>query len=106
MRIEKMDKVYSIVTIVFALCLLLYAGILFILKDVDLIPKSYMAKISDKKLYAKRFAILIALISMAPLLSGIIALFGKIEIMIIPALIVLIGGIIAAIIIGVKIMPK
>ena len=78
-----MDKVYSIVTIVFALCLLLYAGILF-----------------------KRFAILIALISMAPLLSGIIALFGKIEIMIIPALIVLIGGIIAAIIIGVKIMPK
>lgn len=101
-----MDKVYSIVTIVFALCLLLYAGILFILKDVDLIPKSYMAKISDKKLYAKMFAILIALISMAPLLSGIIALFGKIEIMIIPALIVLIGGIIAAIIIGVKIMPK
>ncbi|MBR4413512.1 MAG: hypothetical protein IKS60_07840 [Lachnospiraceae bacterium] len=65
-----------------------------------------MAKITDKKLYAKRFALLIAMIAMAPLLSGIIALFGKIEIMIIPALIVLVGGFIAALIIGIKFMPK
>ena len=65
-----------------------------------------MAKITDKKLYAKRFALLIAMIAMAPLLSGIIALFGKIEIMIIPALIVLVGGFITALIIGIKFMPK
>ena len=65
-----------------------------------------MAKITDKKLYAKRFALLIAMIAMAPLLSGIIALFGKIEIMIIPARIVLVGGFIAALIIGIKFMPK
>ena len=102
-----MEHAYSIMTIIFGICLLLYAGILFIFKDVDLIPKSYMAKISDKKLYAKRFAILIAMIAAAPILSGIIALFGKIEIMIIPALIVLVGGFIAAIVIGIKfIMPK
>ena len=65
-----------------------------------------MAKITDKKLYAKRFALLIAMIAMAPLLSGIIALFGKIEIMIIPALIVLVVVFIAALIIGIKFMPK
>ena len=65
-----------------------------------------MAKITDKELYAKRFALLIAMIAMAPLLSGIIAHFGKIEIMIIPALIVLVGGFIAALIIGIKFMPK
>ncbi|MBO4784970.1 MAG: hypothetical protein IKX08_04380 [Lachnospiraceae bacterium] len=65
-----------------------------------------MAKITDKKLYAKRFALLIAMIAMAPLLSGIIALFGKIEIMIIPAFIVLVVVFIAALIIGIKFMPK
>ena len=65
-----------------------------------------MSKITDKKLYAKRFALLIAMIAVAPLLSGIIALFGKIEIMIIPALIVLVGGFIAALIIGIRFMPK
>lgn len=101
-----MDKAYSILTIIFAVCLFLYAGLLFILKDVDLIPKSHMSKITDKKLYAKRFALLIAMIAVAPLLSGIIALFGKIEIMIIPALIVLVGGFIAALIIGIRFMPK
>ena len=101
-----MEHAYSIMTIIFGICLLLYAGILFIFKDVDLIPKSHMAKITDRELYAKRFALLIAMIAMAPLLSGIIALFGKIEIMIIPALIVLVGGFIAALIIGIKFMPK
>ena len=101
-----MEHAYSIMTIIFAVCLFLYAGILFIAKDVNLIPKSHMAKITDKKLYAKRFALLIAMIAMAPLLSGIIALFGKIEIMIIPALIVLVVVFIAALIIGIKFMPK
>ena len=65
-----------------------------------------MAKITDGELYAKRFALLIALIAMSPLLSGIIALFGKIEIMIIPALIVLVVVFILALIIGIKFMPK
>lgn len=100
-----MDKAYSIIMIIFALCLLLYSLLLFLAKDVNLIPKSYMAKISDKELYARRFAILIAMIAAAPLLSGLIALFGRIEIMIIPALIVLVAGIIVAIIIGVRIIP-
>lgn len=44
------------------------------------------------------------IISTAPLLSALLALFGSF--MIIPAVIVLIGGIIGGIVIGIHIMPK
>ena len=44
------------------------------------------------------------IVSSAPLLSALVALFGSL--MIIPAVIVLIGGIAGGIAIGIRIMPK
>ena len=99
-----MDKAYSILMWVFSGGLFLYALVLFIFKDTELIPKSDKAKITDKKTYAKQFAKVIALVALAPMLSGIVGFLGGF--FMIPAVIVLIGGVIAAIIIGIKIMPK
>ncbi len=100
-----MDKAYSILMWIFSAALLLYAGLLLLFKETELIPKSYMAHIENKRTYAVRFAFLIMLIAVAPAISGLVAFFG--ESFIIPALIVLVAGIVGAIIIGVKfIMPK
>ncbi len=88
-----MEKAYFFVTAAFAGALLIYAGILYAAKSVDLIPKSQFADIKDKKKYAVQFAKLIAVIALAPLISGIISLFAPIP----AALAVLVVGIVAAI---------
>ena len=95
---------YSIITIVFALVLFLYAGLLALLKDYDLIPKSYMSKVKDKRQYTLHFALIIVMIAVVMAVSGIMALFGKV--MLIPAIIVLVVGFLASIIIGVKIVSN
>ena len=100
-----MDKAYSILMWIFSAALLFYAGVLLLFKEVELIPRHYMAHIEDKRTYAVRFAYLIMLVAAAPALSGLVAFFG--EFLILPAVIVLIAGVIVAIVIGVKfIMPK
>jgi hypothetical protein len=100
-----MDKAFSILMWALSVGLLLYAGLLLIFKETELIPKYYMAHIEDKRTYAVRFAFLIMLVAAAPAISGVVAFFG--EAFMIPAFIVLIAGVVGAIIIGVKfIMPK
>lgn len=69
-----------------------------------LVPRNWAAKMTDKKRYAKQFGKVVMIVSSAPLLSALVALFDSF--MIIPAVIVLIGGIAGGIAIGIRIMPK
>ncbi len=99
-----MEYGYSILMGIFAIVLLLYGLITFLTGDILLVAKHWAAKISDKKHYARQFGKVIMIISTAPLLSALLALLGSF--MIIPSVIVLIGGIIGGIVIGIHIMPK
>ena len=101
---KKMEYGYSILMGIFAGVLFLYGLITFLSGDILLVARNWAAKISDKKRYARQFGKVIMIISTAPLLSALLALFGSF--MIIPAVIVLIGGIIGGIVIGIHIMPK
>ena len=99
-----MEYGYSILMGIFAGVLFLYGLTTFLSGDILLVARNWAAKISDKKRYARQFGKVIMIISTAPLLSALLALFGSF--MIIPAVIVLIGGIIGGIVIGIHIMPK
>ena len=99
-----MEYAYSILMGIFGILILLYGLVIFLSGDIELVPKNRMAKIADKKRYARQFGKVIMLVATGPVLSAIIALFGTF--MIIPAIIILIGGIVGGIIIGTKIMPK
>lgn len=101
-----MDKAYSILMFCFSACLFLYAGLLALTRDVGLVPKTYAAKIKNKKEYAKGIAKVVALTALAPLISGVVALFGDMDRMVLPALLVLIAGFIVFIYLGVKRMKK
>lgn len=70
-------SVFSIVMFCFAGGLLIYAGLLAITKDPELIVRDYAAKMEDKKKYATRFARTIAIIAIAPVVSGIAGSFDN-----------------------------
>ena len=97
-----MEYGYSILMGIFAIVLLLYGLVIFLSGDILLVPKHWASKMSDPKKYAKQFGKIIMIISTAPLLSAILALFGSF--MMIPSIIVLIGGIAGGIIIGIHIL--
>lgn len=99
-----MEYAYSILMGIFGTLILLYGLIVFLSGDIELVPKNWSSKISDKKLYARQFGKVIMLVATAPILSAIVALFSSF--MMIPAIIVLVGGIAGGIAIGVKLMPK
>ena len=99
-----MEYGYSILIGILGIILLLYGLIVFLSGDIMLIPKNWAAKMTDRKRYAKQFGKVIMIVSSAPLLSALVALFGSF--IIIPAVIILIGGIAGGIAIGVRIMPK
>ena len=99
-----MEYGYSILIGILGIILLLYGLIVFLSGDIMLIPENWAAKMTDRKRYAKQFGKVIMIVSSAPLLSALVALFGSF--MIIPAVIILIGGIVGGIVIGVRIMPK
>ena len=99
-----MEYGYSVLMGIFAVVLFLYGLLITLSKDILLIPKNWASKTSDKKLYAKQFGKVIMLVSTAPLLSAGLALFGSF--MMIPSIVVLIGGIIGGIILGIRMMPK
>lgn len=67
---------YSILMFCFSGALLLYAAILGLSGDSGMIPKSYAAKGADRRAYARAFARMMAVVAMAPLSSGIVALFN------------------------------
>jgi hypothetical protein len=91
---------FSVLMFLFAGGLFLYGAILQS-GDFDLIYKNYRVKApKNKKAYTKAFGKVIALVGLAPCLSGIVALFGEEDRMALPAMAVLIAGSIAAIVIG------
>ena len=99
-----MEYGYSILMGIFGIVLLIYGLIVFLSGDIMLVPRNWAAKMTDKKRYAKQFGKVVMIVSSAPLLSALVALFGSF--MIIPAVIVLIGGIAGGIAIGIRIMHK
>ena len=70
-----MEYAFSILMICFAGALLLYAGLLALTKDANLIPKAHAVQMKDEKAYAVQLAKVIALVATAPLHGGIVGLF-------------------------------
>lgn len=98
-----MEYAYSILMFCFSGAILLYAGLIAPGND-ELIGRSWAAKMKDKKAYARQFAKLLALISLAPLLSGVVALICSPDKMPLLPVVVLIGGTIVCIRIGLRFM--
>ena len=71
-----MEYALSFIAFGFGGALLLYAGILWLTKDVKLIRRWYTAEIKDPKLYAKTFALLIAFLALALLAGGWVGLYA------------------------------
>lgn len=86
-----MEHAFSILMLIFAAALFLYAGLTAISKTL-ILPKRFTvsAKMPDKKKYAVQFAKIIALVACSPLLSGGIGYFA--------------GDLAAAIILGVTLI--
>ncbi len=71
-----MEYGFSILMFSFAALLLLYALILCRTKDPRRIPRNRAVKMTQPLEYAKRFAKAVALVALAPLLSGVLGLFA------------------------------
>lgn len=67
----------AILMLIFAVAILLYALLIALTKDTGLIRKMYAVKVKDKKLYAVKFAKILAIVSIAPALSGIAGLLSE-----------------------------
>ena len=90
---------FSILMFCFSGALLLYAILLAITRDFDLIPRGEAAKVKDKRDYAKRFAEVIALTAVPPAHCGLVALSSAGW-----AVVVLVVEMVLAIWLGTKIM--
>ena len=98
-----MDNGFSILMILFSVAILLYAGLLALTKDYNLLPRNSMISVEpkDQKAYAVRMAKVIALVALAPLAGGLVGflhLFAGLAVMLI--------GFIASIYAGTKIMKN
>ena len=71
-----MNYVYPIIMGCLALGILGYAAVIAIAGTTDLIPRHYAAKVRNKKIYARRFALLLVIVAAAPIISGIVGLFS------------------------------
>ncbi len=67
---------FSILMFCFSGALFLYAALLAITKDVQLIPRMHAAKVKDGKQYAAKFAGAIAMAAVPPAHCGLVALFS------------------------------
>ncbi|MBQ5973820.1 MAG: hypothetical protein IJL69_06420, partial [Oscillospiraceae bacterium] len=70
-----MEYGYSILMFCLAGAIGLYAGLLALTGDAELIPRGQFAKMRDKKAYARRFAGAAAFAAAAPAVSGVVGLF-------------------------------
>ena len=93
-----MERAYSILMFCFAGGILLYSLILAIVRSPDLIPRTYAAKRQTKQKYAIQFAKIIALVSLAPALSGLVGLVAPT----VPSLLVLIVAFIFCLRLGIQ----
>jgi hypothetical protein len=96
-----MEQGYGILMIAFAVALWVYALCLST-GDYGFVLRGHATKPRDKKAYARYVGKIVAFVALGPFVSGLISLIGDFNIMIWPALIVLIGGTTGLIIIAVK----
>ena len=96
-----MEYAYSILMGIFAIALLLYAGLMALTKDYKMLPFRSRASVNpkDKKKYTVQLAKVIALVALSPLISSLVGLWN-----ITVALIVLFVAMIFFIWLGTKIM--
>ncbi|MBR0145001.1 MAG: hypothetical protein IJM21_12595 [Clostridia bacterium] len=98
-----MDYGFSILMLIFAGAILLYAAVLALTKDYKMLP--YRARNSvkpkDPKRYAFQLSKAIALTAAAPALCGLIAFWHPV-----PAVIVLIAGLVVCLWLATKIMKN
>ncbi len=94
-----MEYGFSILMFCFSGGILLYAGMIALF-GVELIPRYWMVKMTDKKAYARRFARILGVTALAPALSGVVALIVGIEEAPLLPLLALLLGIPAAIWLG------
>ena len=94
-----MEYAFSVLMFCFAGMLLLYAGLLALTKDISLIPRMHGVKVKNRREYARRFAKVMAVVALDPLLGGVVALFHKGF-----AAVTMIVGLAACIWIGVQLM--
>lgn len=97
-----MDEVYSIIMFAMAAGIAIVGLLLIVTKNMNILLKRIYisAKMHDKKKYAKRFGLSLLIVAGVFLISGIVGLLGPLDIVIIPALIVLVGGLVGAIFIA------
>lgn len=96
---------YSVFMFAFAVMLLLFAWLIY-RGNRHLIRTFYAAKVKDKKAYCRFFGKSLAWLALVPAVSGLVALPGDINVMILPAMAVLIGGFILGIILIVRAQKK
>ena len=74
-----MDQALSILLFVFSAALLLYAGLLAMTRDYNLLPRrgTVSVKPKDPKAYTAQLAKAIALTAAAPALGGLVALWNQ-----------------------------
>ena len=101
-----MEYGYSIIMFCMAGALVLYAGLLALVKDPMLIPRHYAARMRNKKAYALMFAKIIAMMAMPFAASGIVGLIWNEDQTLVPAIAVLIIGFIACLYLSTKIARK
>lgn len=79
---------FAISIIFTALSIMIYRG------KTDLIHNYHQTKVKDKAAYGKAFGKALFVIALAPLISGIIGLFGDSKVFVIASVFVLVAGII------------
>ena len=73
-----MEYGYSVLMGIFAAALLLYAGLMALTKDYNMLPYRSRASVKpkDKKKYALQLAKVIALVALSPALSSLVGLWN------------------------------
>ena len=93
-----MDKYFGYLMFIFAGALWVYALILYLSKDVRLIPRMHAVSVKNEKKYAEKFAKVIAAVALAPFSCGVLVLDGHIP----RAVIILITAFIIAMVVSIR----
>ena len=98
-----MEHGYSILMAIFAAAILIYAGLMALTKDYNMLPlrATQSVKPKDPKKYMTQLAKVVALVSISPVLSALAALWNMFA-----GVAVLIGSMVLFIWIGTKIMKQ
>lgn len=96
-----MEHGFSILMAIFAAAILIYAGLMALTKDYNMLPlrATQSVKPKDPKKYMSQLAKVVALVSLSPALSALAALWNMVA-----GLVVLIGSMVLFIWLGTKMM--